>query len=85
MKRNLSILLVFLLFGSIFIVAKPKVTIGPGTGSVNFRVPYHQNYNRTLFSDTVYIMTGWYFVDSTYKLTIQPGTVIRGDSASGGH
>jgi len=84
MKRNLPLLLVVLLFGSIFVVAKPKVTIGPGTGSVNFRTPYHQKFNRTLYADTVYVLTGWYFVDSSYKLTIQPGTVIRGDSASGG-
>jgi hypothetical protein len=32
----------------------------------------------------VYILTAWYFVDSTYSLTIPAGTLIRGDSASGG-
>jgi hypothetical protein len=37
-----------------------------------------------LSSDTTYILTGWYFVDSTYQISIQAGTLIRGDSGSGG-
>lgn len=63
---------------------KPKVILGPGVGNVNFRVPYHQNFNRYLSADTIYILTGWYFVDSNYSITIPAGTLIRGDSASGG-
>jgi hypothetical protein len=37
-----------------------------------------------LYKDTTYILTGWYFVDSTYKITIAPGTLIVGDKSSGG-
>jgi hypothetical protein len=63
---------------------KPQLVIGPGTGGANFRAPYHQTFNRTLSQDTIYILSGWYFVDSTRSLTIQAGTLILGDSASGG-
>jgi hypothetical protein len=64
--------------------ARPQVVLGLGTGGGNFRLPYHQNFNRTLSSDTTYILTSWYFVDSTFSITIPAGTLIRGDSASGG-
>ncbi len=63
---------------------RPSVTIGPGQGGANFRVPFHQTGSRTLHKDTTYILTGWYFVDSLANITIQPGTLITGDSASGG-
>lgn len=64
--------------------ALPTRVLGPGTGLSNFRVPYHQIGNVTLYADSLYILTGWYFVDSTYSLTIQPGTMIQGDKPSGG-
>jgi hypothetical protein len=56
------------------------VVLGPGLGLG--RTAYNQNYNRTLCSDTLYYLTGTYYVDSTYSLTIPAGTVIRGDTAS---
>lgn len=85
MKHRLIFLfLSIVLFATTLWASKPQVIIGVGTGAGNFRTPFHQTYNRTLSSDTIYILTGWYFVDSTYSITIQPGTLIRGDSASGG-
>ncbi|MEJ2721319.1 MAG: T9SS C-terminal target domain-containing protein, partial [bacterium] len=59
---------------------KPEVVIGPGLNSG--RTEYHQNWNKTLSADTVYVLTGLYFVDSTYTLTIPAGTVVKGDTAA---
>jgi hypothetical protein len=59
---------------------KPEVIIGPGLSTG--RTAYHQNYNKTLSPDTVYVLTGLYYVDSTYSITIPAGTVIQGDTAS---
>jgi hypothetical protein len=85
MKSKLAILMTAICMMSTFaFAAKPHVILGPGTGGTYFRVPYHQNWNRVLSADTVYILTSWYFVDSTYSITIPAGTLIRGDSASGG-
>jgi len=61
-------------------LAQAQVVLGPGVGTG--RTVFHQNYNRTLYRDTVYTLTGLYFVDSTYNLTIQPGTVILGDTVA---
>jgi Secretion system C-terminal sorting domain len=82
-KRPLTVVLLFLVALAVRVDAA-EVVIGPGTGGANFRVPFHQNFNRTLSADTTYILTGWYFVDSTHSLTIPAGTLVRGDSASGG-
>jgi hypothetical protein len=60
--------------------ARPVVVIGPGLNSG--RTLYRQNWNRTLSSDTLYTLTGEYRVDSLFSLTIQPGTVVQGDTAS---
>jgi hypothetical protein len=85
MNKNLIILiLMVILLGFTAYASKPQVILGPGVGGANFRVPYHQNFDRTLSSDTVYILSGWYFVDSTYRITIPAGTLLRGDSASAG-
>jgi hypothetical protein len=59
---------------------KPEVVIGPGLDTG--RTPYHQNWNRTLSADTLYTLTGLYYVDSTYSITIEPGTIIQGDTAA---
>jgi len=40
--------------------------------------------NRTFYSDTVYTLSGFVRVQSGATLTIQPGTLIRGDSAVAG-
>ncbi len=40
--------------------------------------------NTTWTSDKVYLLNGWVYVTSGATLTIQPGTVIRGDKANKG-
>jgi hypothetical protein len=59
---------------------KPEVIIGPGLNTG--RTPYHQNFNKVLSADTVYVLTGLYYVDSTYTLTIPAGTIVKGDTAA---
>ena len=87
MKKTISLLtLTIVLVVSGAFAQKPQRVIGSGEGAANFRVPYVQpaGTNVVLSKDTVYILTGWYFVDSLATMTIQAGTVILGDSASGG-
>jgi hypothetical protein len=74
-----------ILTASLAVAQKPQKVIGPGEGLANFRVPFIQpaGTNRVLSKDTVYILTGWYFVDSLASMTIQPGTLVLGDSSSG--
>ncbi len=85
MKKNLTIASVMLmLVVSLSFGARPTKVIGAGRGLANFRVPFHQTTNVTLSKDTTYVITGWYFVDSTYKITIDAGTLIFGDKESGG-
>jgi hypothetical protein len=83
-KTVLLLICAVLVLSTAAFATRPHVTLGPGTGGANFRVPFHQTTNVVLSSDTTYVLTGWYFVDSTYSLTVPAGTVIRGDSASGG-
>jgi hypothetical protein len=59
---------------------KPEVVIGPGLDSG--RTPYHQDWHRSLSADTLYTLTGLYYVDSLATLTIEPGTVVRADTAA---
>ncbi|RPJ45959.1 MAG: hypothetical protein EHM19_04750, partial [Candidatus Latescibacterota bacterium] len=59
---------------------KPEVVIGPGIDTG--RTPYHQNWNRILDPDTLYTLTGIYYVDSTYSITIPAGTIVQGDTAA---
>ncbi len=59
---------------------KPEVVMGPGLDSG--RTPYYQDWDRTLSADTLYTLTGLYYVDSLSSLTIEPGTVVRGDTAA---
>ncbi len=58
-----------------------EVVIGAGEGAPSFST-YFQNFNRTLSADTCYVLTGLYIVDSTYTLTIEPGTIVKGDTGS---
>ncbi|MBR9974913.1 MAG: hypothetical protein KFF77_04985 [Bacteroidetes bacterium] len=60
--------------------AQTTVVLGPGVGAG--RTVYHQTSDVTLSASNTYILTGIYFVDPTYTLTIPAGTVILGDSAS---
>ncbi len=59
---------------------KPEVVIGPGLDSG--RTPYHQDWHRTLSADTLYVLTGLYYVDSLASVTIEPGTVVVADTAA---
>ncbi len=62
----------------------PTVTLGAGT-AVPPLTPFCQNVsNRTLSPDTLYILTGLYYVEPGDTITIQPGTVIKGDDSSAG-
>jgi hypothetical protein len=83
-KIVLTIALALGLQSQMAFASRPTAILGPGMGGANFRAPYHETTNRVLSSDTTYILTGWYFVDSTYSITIPAGTLLRGDSASGG-
>ncbi len=82
MKRHLFTVLAIalLLVAQDAFAQKPTKVIGPGVGSG--RTVYHQTSNVLLDRDTVYILTGIYFVDSTKTLTIESGTTILGDSAA---
>jgi hypothetical protein len=59
---------------------KPEKVIGPGLNTG--RTAYHQTWNKTLSPDTVYVLTGLYYVDSTYSITIPAGCVIKADTAA---
>ncbi len=78
--------ILLLLIASIFIpmsaraYVKPTAILGPGLNSG--RTEYFQSFDRVLSSDTVYTLTGLYYVDSLYSITIPPGTVIMGDTAA---
>jgi Secretion system C-terminal sorting domain len=61
----------------------PQLVIGPGLASPP-RTPYCQLFNRTLSADTVYVLTGLYYIQPGYSLTIQPGTLILGDKNTSG-
>mgnify|MGYP001558466067 FL=1 len=80
MKQKILVL-VFIISGLTFAGIKPTKIIGAGEAA-GYKAPYHQNFNLTLNKDTIYIMTGLYYVDSTFTLTVQAGTVIFGDSAT---
>jgi hypothetical protein len=64
---------------------RPQGVIGAGLGAA-FKAPYFQTAGtvRTLSADTAYVLTGIYYVDSTAVINIQAGTVILGDSTTGG-
>jgi Secretion system C-terminal sorting domain len=61
----------------------PEKVVGPGVASLP-RTPYCQKFNRVFDADTCYVLTGLYYVEPGFDLTIQPGTVIHGHKATGG-
>ncbi|MFZ4621583.1 MAG: hypothetical protein ACOYNS_13565, partial [Bacteroidota bacterium] len=87
MKKLQTISLMLLLIVASLATAqqKPVKVIGAGLGAAA-KAPFNltAGKNLTLYRDTVYTLTGFYFVDSLATLTIQPGTVILGDSATQG-
>jgi hypothetical protein len=71
---------IIMLLGAQAYAQKPVVIMGPGLNSG--RTEYHQDWNRVLSPDTVYTLTGLYYVDSTYTITVPAGTIVRGDTAA---
>ena len=80
MRKRFLIAAVALAAGAGAAVARPVKVIGPGLNSG--RTVYHQTFNRVLAADTLYVLTGQYVIDSLRSITIQPGTVVQGDTAS---
>lgn len=76
--------LVVLLFLSAVLVTETKAQrtqiLGPGLNSG--RTVFFQTGNRILSADTLYTLTGLYFVPTGFRLTIPAGTVIQGDTAA---
>ena len=64
-----------------FAANRPIKVIGAGENA-GYKAPFHQTSNVSLSKDTIYVLTGLYYVDSTYSLAIQAGTIIFGDSAT---
>ncbi len=82
--RKVFTVCIILILSSVALLARPTKILGAGRGATNFRMPYHQTADIKLSKDTTYVLTGWYFIDSLYKITIDPGTLIVGDKLSGG-
>ena len=57
------------------VAQRPTTVIGAGEG-VAGKTPYMQPQGSTvrLYKDTTYVLTGFYYVDSTATLIIEPGT-----------
>lgn len=84
MKRLLFILTVVVTaYASTASAALPELVIGAGTAQP-VRTPYCQTFNRVFDADTIYVMTGLYYVQPGHSLTIEPGTIIKGHKATGG-
>ncbi|KAB2923052.1 MAG: T9SS type A sorting domain-containing protein [Bacteroidetes bacterium] len=87
MKRlhTISVFLLLGLFSAAVAQPKPTKVIGAGLGAAA-KAPFNLTAGKsmTLHRDTVYILTGFYYVDSLAVMNIQAGTVILGDSATNG-
>lgn len=85
MVKRIATVLILVLCSSFALAQKPQAVIGAGLGAA-FKAPYFQPGGtvRNLSADTAYILTGIYYVDSLAVINIAPGTVILGDSSSGG-
>jgi hypothetical protein len=79
-KCIFAVVALTMLLGAHAHAQKPVVILGPGLNSG--RTPYYQNYDRVLSPDTVYTLTGLYYVDSLHTITIPAGTIVRGDTAA---
>ena len=79
-KCIFAVVALTMILGATAHAQKPEVILGPGLSSG--RTPYYQNYDRVLSPDTVYTLTGLYYVDSLHTITIPAGTVVRGDTAA---
>ncbi len=81
MKKLITILVLALVVLTVDAMAARQRVLGPGLNSGR-TVFFQTQNNLTLYADTVYTLTGLYFVPTGKKLTIQPGTVIMGDTAA---
>lgn len=80
MKHRIALLLLALVVTAGQALALPEVVLGPGLNAG--RTAYSQSWNRSLSADTLYTLTGLYYVEPTYQLTIEAGTVVKGDTAA---
>jgi hypothetical protein len=81
MKKLIAIIVFASLVFSVDATAARQRVLGPGLGAGR-TVFFQTENNLTLYADTVYTLTGLYFVPNGKKMTIQPGTVIMGDTAA---
>jgi hypothetical protein len=81
MKKLCALALLATLIFTVDAAAQRQRVLGPGLNSGR-TVFFQSESNLTLFADTLYTLTGIYFVPTGKKLTIQPGTVIMGDTAA---
>jgi hypothetical protein len=79
-KCIFAVVALTMLLGAQAHAQKPVVILGPGLNSG--RTPFYQDYDRVLSADTVYTLTGLYYVDSLHTITIPAGTIVRGDTAA---
>jgi len=82
MRKSFVLLLLALMAMSVAAQAdvKPTFILGPGLDSG--RTPYYQTWNRTLSADTLYILTGLYYIEPGYQIEIPAGTICQGDTAA---
>jgi hypothetical protein len=85
MKRFFSVaaVVVAVMAATVHAAPLPVVVLGAGEAQP-VRTPWCQEFDRALSADTLYLVTGLYYVESGFSLTIEPGTVIMGDSETGG-
>ncbi len=57
-----------------------EATLGPGLNSG--RTEFFQNWDRTLSPDTLYTLTGLYYVTDGYTITIPQGCVVQADTVA---
>jgi hypothetical protein len=82
MKKCILLLLAALMLAAAPLLAYPKPTTILGPGLNSGRTIYHQAGSRALSADTVYTLTGLYYVDSLQTITIPAGTVVMGDTVA---
>jgi hypothetical protein len=80
MKRFFTLTVVLLLGAVASFGQLPERILGPGLNAG--RTAYHLRTNITLSADTAYVLTGLFYVDSTFTMSIQPGTIVFGDTGA---
>ena len=63
MKHRIALLLLALVVTAGQALALPEVVLGPGLNAG--RTAYSQSWNRSLSADTLYTLTGLYYVEPT--------------------